>query len=284
MDPVSIGLSAGGAAVSLIARLIGEAIAAGDMKRAEDLKAQAVAEYGDGILPQLEAVQAQEVGATELGKIKTDGVGRGAQVSALERLGQFADNSFSAEDAAEQRRVVDQSAGVAARQAAQGEQLAAARGLQRSGLSQALNMQAAQGGAQSAADATAQLAAQRRQRQLQALGMLGSQGGALRGADYGEASDAASAQDAINRFNANMRQGAVDQRNRNAMSQYGAQMQLKGARNNARGDLANYYTGRGEQNRQTAQDIGAGVQQGMQGGADYMERTDLNKRRYPGGK
>ena len=162
MDPVSIGLSAGGAAVSLIARLIGEAIAAGDMRRAEELKQQAVAEYGDGILPQLEAVQAQEVGATELGKIKTDGVGRGAQVSALERLGQFADNSFSPEDAAEQRRVVDASAGVGARQAAQGEQLAAARGLQRSGLSQALNMQAAQGGAQSAADATAQLAAQRR--------------------------------------------------------------------------------------------------------------------------
>lgn len=283
MDP-SMALSAGGAAVSLIARLIGEAIASGDMARAEQLKQQAVAEYGDGVLPRLEQAQAQEVGATELGNIKTDGVGRGAQVSALERLASFADGGFSPEDAAEQRRVVDESAGVAARQAAQGEQLAAARGLRRSGLSQALNMQAAQGGAQSAADASAQLAAQRRQRQLQAIGMMGSQGGALRGADYGEQADRATAQDAINRFNANMRASALDQRNRNAMAQYDANMRLKGARNNARGDLAGFYSGRGEQNRQTAQDIGAGVQGGMQGGADYMERTDLNKRRYPGGK
>lgn len=247
------------AAVALIGRLISEAIAAGDLDRAEQLKQQAIAEYGDGILPELEAVTAQEVGPTELGKIKTDGVGRGAQVSALERLGQFADNSFSPEDAAEQRRVVDQSAGVAARQAAQGEQLAAARGLQRSGLSQALNMQAAQGGAQSAADATAQLAAQRRQRQLQAIGMLGSQGGALRGADYGEASDAATAQDAINRFNANMRAGAVDQRNRNALAQYDAKLRLKAARNTARGGLAGFYEGRAGRNAETGKDITEGV-------------------------
>ena len=265
-------LSAGGAAVSLIARLIGEAIASGDMKRAEQLKQQAVAEYGDSILPQLEQATAQEVGPTELGGIQTDPTGRTAQVSALERLSSFADGGFSPEDAMEQRRVMDESAGVAARQAAQGEQLAASRGLRRSGLSQALNAQAAQGGAQTASDAAAQLAAQRRQRQLQAIGMMGSQGGTLRGADYGEQADRATAQDAINRFNANMRASALDQRNRNAQAQYAANMQLKGARNSARRDLASFYSGRGEQNRQTAQDIGAGVQGGMQSGANYLER------------
>jgi len=274
MDPVSIGLSAGGAAVALISRLIGEAIAAGDYKRAEALKQQAVAEYGDSILPQLEQATAQEVGSTELGNITTDGVGRGAQVSALERLASFADGGFSPEDAMEQRRAMDAAGGVAARQAAAGEQMASSRGLLRSGLSQALGQQAAQAGAQTASDTAAQLAAQRRQRQLQAIGMLGSQGGALRGADYGEQADRATAQDAINRFNANMRQSALDQRNRNAMAQYDANMRLKGARNNARGDLANYYTGRGEQNRQTAQDIGAGVSGEMRAGANYLKKKD----------
>lgn len=283
MDP-SMALGVGGAAVALISRLIGEAIAAGDIERAEDLKRQAVAEYGDEILPQLEQATAQEVGPTELGKIQADPTGRNAQVSALERLAQFGEGGFSPEDAAEQRRAMDAAGGVASRQAAQGEQLAAARGLQRSGLSQALGQQAAQAGAQTASDTAAQLAAQRRQRQLQALGMMGSQGGALRGADYGEQADKATAQDALNRFNANMRASALDQRNRNAQSQYAAQMQLKGARNNARGELGDFYTGRGERNSQTAQDIGAGVQGGMQGGANYLERTDLNKRRYPGGK
>lgn len=279
-----LALSAGGAAVALISRLIGEAIASGDYKRAEALKQQAVAEYGDSILPQLEQVTAQEVGPTELGSLQVDPTGRNAQVSALERLASFADSSMTPEDAMEQRRAMDAAGGVAARQAAAGEQLASSRGLQRSGLSQALGMQAAQAGAQTASDTAAQLASQRRQRQLQALGMMGQQGGALRGADYGQASDRATSQDAINRFNANMRASALDQRNRNAQAQYAANMQLKGARNNARADLADQYTGQANRTRETAQDIGAGVQGAMQGGADYLERTDLNKRRYPGGK
>ena len=282
MDPMT--LSAAGAAVALVSRLIGEAIAAGDLERAERLKQQAIADYGEGILPQLEQATAQEVGATELGNIRVDPTGRNAQVSALERLSQFGEGGFSPEDAAEQRRVMDAAAGVASRQAAQGEQLAAARGLRRSGLSQALGQQAAQAGAQTASDAAAQLAAQRRQRQLQALGMMGQQGAALRGADYGEQSDRATAQDAINRFNANMRASALDQRNRNALAAYDANLRRLGARNAARGSLADFYTGRAERNSQTAQDIGAGVQGGMQGGADYLERSDLNKRRYPGGK
>lgn len=282
MDPLT--LSAAGAAVALVSRLIGEAISAGDLERAEKLKQQAIADYGEDILPQLEQATAQEVGATELGNIRVDPTGRNAQVSALERLSQFGEGGFSPEDAAEQRRVMDAAAGVASRQAAQGEQLAAARGLRRSGLSQALGQQAAQAGAQTASDAAAQLAAQRRQRQLQALGMMGQQGAALRGADYGEQADRATAQDAINRFNANMRASALDQRNRNAMAAYDANMRRLGARNAARGSLADFYAGRGERNSQTAQDIGAGVQGGMQGGADYLERTDLSKRRYPGGK
>ena len=282
MDPMT--LSAAGAAVALVSRLIGEAISAGDLERAEKLKQQAIADYGEDILPQLEQATAQEVGATEMGNIRVDPTGRNAQVSALERLSQFGEGGFSPEDAAEQRRVMDAAAGVASRQAAQGEQLAAARGLRRSGLSQALGQQAAQAGAQTASDAAAQLAAQRRQRQLQALGMMGQQGAALRGADYGEQSDRATAQDAINRFNANMRASALDQRNRNALAAYDANLRRLGARNAARGNLADFYTGRAERNSQTAQDIGAGVQGGMQGGADYLERTDLNKRRYPGGK
>lgn len=271
MDPM-LALSLGGAGVALLSRLIGEAIAAGDIARAEQLKQQAVSEYGEGILPQLEQVTAQEVGPTELGTVRVDPTGRSAQVSALERLGSFAEGGFSSEDAAEQRRVMDEAAGVASRQAAQGEQLAAARGLRRSGLSQALNEQAAQAGGQRSADAGAQLAAQRRARQLQALGMMAQQGGALRSADYGEASDRATAQDAINRFNANMRASAIEARNRNALASYDANMRLKQARNQARGDLAGFYSARGERNAQTAQDIGAGIQGGMQGGANYLER------------
>ena len=282
MDPVT--LSIAGAGVALIARLIGEALAAGDNAKAERLKQQAIADYGEEILPQLEQATAQEVGATELGSISVDPSGRNAQVSALEKLAAFGEGGFTPEDAAEQRRVMDAAAGVASRQAAQGEQLAAARGLQRSGLSQALGQQAAQAGAQTAADSASQLAAQRRARQLQALGMMGSQGGALRGADYGEQADRATAQDAINRFNANMRASALDARNRNAMNAYNANMQRLDSRNRARGTLADQYSQQANQTRQTASDIGTGIQGGMQGGADYMSEAELRKLKYPGGK
>jgi hypothetical protein len=275
MDPM---MMAAGAGAALIARLIGEAIAAGDSDRAERLKQQAVAEYGPEILPQLEQATAQEVGSTELGAMSVDPSGRNAQVSALERLGAFADGGFSPEDAAEQRRVTDAAGGVASRQAAQGEQLAASRGLLRSGLSQALGQQAAQAGAQTASDGAVQLAAQRRARQLQALGMMGPQGGALRGADYGEQADRATAQDSINRFNANMRASALDARNRNAMNAYDANMRRLDSKNRARGDLAGFYAGRGERNSQTAQDIGGGVQGGFDSAAGYLEREQARKK------
>lgn len=265
-------LQAGGAAAALISRLIGEAIAAGDIERAERLKQQAVAEYGPEILPQLERVEAQEVGRTELGGIREDAAPRGAQMEALNRLSEFGSGDMLPEDYAEQRRVMDAASGVASRQAAAGEQAAASRGLRRSSLSQALNQQAAQAGAQTSADAAAQLASSRRQRQLQALSQMGALGGSIRGQDYNVASDRARAQDSINQFNANMRADAVEARNRAQQQQFDARMRMAGAKNQARGDLAGFYAGRGERNSQTAQDIGAGVQGGMQSGANYLER------------
>jgi hypothetical protein len=155
--------------------------------------------------------------------------------------------------------------------------MAAARGLQRSGLSQALAAQGAQSGAQVAADTAADMAARRRAAQLQALSQMGALGGNVRGADYRQAADAAEAQDAINKFNANMRAGALEARNQLAQRQYANAMQMKTSRNAARGDLANWYTDRGNRNNQTAQDIGAGIQGGAQSGADYMERTKKPK-------
>lgn len=270
MDPVT--MAAAGAGVALLSRLIGEAIAAGDIDRAERLKQQAVAEYGPEILPQLEMPQAQEVGRTELEGVREDAAPRAAQLAALERLSQYGSGEMLPEDYAEQRRVMDAASGVASRQAAQGEQLAASRGLRRAGLSQALGQQAAQQGAQTGADAAAQLAAQRRQRQLMALSQVGSLGGSIRGQDYNVASDRARAQDAINQFNANMRADAVEARNRAAQQRFSAQMQAANARNQARGDLAGFYAGRGERNSQTAQDIGTGVQGGMDAAAGYQRK------------
>lgn len=271
MDPSMI-LGAAGAGVSLLARLFGEAIAAGDYDKAERLKQQAVAEYGEDSLPEFERIEAQEVGRTELGNIKADPTARNAQMEALSRLSEYAAPGMTAEDEGDLRMAQDAAGGVAARAAGQGEQLAAARGLQRSGLSQALGAQGAQAGAQTAADAATQLASARRQRQLQALSQMGALGGSVRGQDYQQASDAARAQDSLNQFNANMRQGAIDARNRQAQQGFANQMTLKNNRNTARAGLGEFYDGRAGRNRETAQDIGAGIQGGMQSSANYLRK------------
>lgn len=247
------------AAVALVGRLISEAIAAGDYDRAMKLREQAVAEYGEGILPELERVEAETLGRSELGNIRPDAAPRNAQMDALARLSEFSAPGMSAEDVGDLRVAQDSAGGVAARAAGQGEQLAAARGLQRSGLSQALGMQGAQAGAQTAADAAVGLASARRQRQLQALGQMGSLGGSVRGADYQQASDAARAQDTINAFNANMNYDARNQRNVNTQLGYTNRLGLKDRRNAARMGQASAFDARGNRNRETGKDITEGL-------------------------
>lgn len=247
------------AAVGLIGRLISEAIAAGDFDKAAKLREDAIAEYGEDILPELEKVQAEALGRSDLGNIKADAAPRNAQMDALARLGEFAAPGMSPEDEGDLRVAQDAAGGVAARAAAMGEQQAASRGLQRSGLSQALAQQGAQAGAQTASDTAVGLASARRQRQLQALSQMGSLGGSVRGADYQQASDAARAQDTINAFNANMNYDARNQRNANSQLGYTNRLGLKNARNQARGNLAGFYEGRGIRNSETGKDITEGV-------------------------
>lgn len=280
MEPMT--MAAIGAGVSLISRLIGEAIAAGDIERAERLKQQAVAEYGEEILPQLEEVERLQVAETGLARIPLESQGRAGQTGAMGRLESFMSSQWSPEDAAELRRAQDAAGGIAGRAAASASQLAASRGLRRSGLEQALAQQGAQAAAQTGADVAADLGAARRARQLQSIGMFGNLSGALRSDDYGQQSDAARAQDDINRFNANLALSTNRQRNQTRLDAYDAQMDLKRARNAARMGQADFYGERAARNRQTAADIGGGIQGGLQGGADYMERDALNKQKYGG--
>jgi hypothetical protein len=116
MDPMT--LSAVGAGAALLFRLFGEALAAGDYDRAGKLKEQAIAEFGDDMLPEFERVEAEQVGRTELSGIQTDAAPRDAQMAALSRLAEFAGPGMSPEDAMELRRAQDAAGGVAARQAA----------------------------------------------------------------------------------------------------------------------------------------------------------------------
>ena len=276
MDPVT--MAAIGAGGALLARLIGEAIAAGDIDRAAKLKEQAIAEYGPEILPELERVEAQTIPESAVGNLRNDPEGRSGQLAALARLGEMAAPGVTVEDDAMMRRASDEAGGVAARAAGAGEQLAAARGLRSSGLSQALAATGAQAGAQRSADTAASMMADAQQRKLSALGRMAGLAGDVRGSDFAEASKSAEAIDSLNRFNANMTYDAQQARNRAAQQRFDSEMRLKGARNAARGDMASFYGQRAERNKQTAEDVGAAVQGAANTGSGFLE-DEIKKKR-----
>jgi hypothetical protein len=125
---------------------------------------------------------------------------------ALSRLeGEYASGGMSPADLEAMRLAGDQ---VSARagsdyQAIQG--MLARRGGVGSGMEAALYGQAGQSAAGGLAHLTAQSQIAARQRALQALEASGALAGQVRGQDWGIASQRATAQDAINRFNASQR-------------------------------------------------------------------------------
>lgn len=254
--PVVMALAA---VAALVGRLISEAIAAGDYDKAMALRRRAVAEYGDEILPELERIEAENIERSEFEKVQADPRLQSAQMTALDRLSAFTEPGLSPEDAAEQRAVTEAAGGVAARQAGAAGQLAARRGLLRSGLTQALGQDMAEGGAQTAADAAARLAADRRRQRLSAISSFGNMAGDIRGQDVSEQQARAGAIDSLNRFNANMRYDAQKARNAAALDKSNATLRLREGRVRALGDWADSYNQRGDRNRETSKDISAGV-------------------------
>lgn len=147
-----------------------------------------------------------DLGPTEFNAIKTDPRLRDAQMTALSRLSrEGAANGMGVED-----RVALNQAQNATAMRERGSREAilqnmAMRGQSGSGVELAANLAAQQGAAQSNATAGAQAAADARRRALAATAQSGALGGDVRGQDYGEQSNRASAADAISRFNADQR-------------------------------------------------------------------------------
>lgn len=249
------------AAAGIAAELIGAALQAGEIEKARALYAQAMAEFGDDLVPELEKVMAERV-TSEFQDVRASPQLVARQQALLDRLATFGEGAMTAADEAQQRAAMEAAGGVAARGAAQAEQLAARRGLLRSGLSQALGQDAAQTGAQQASDIAAQLAAQRQMRQMDALKSMGGFMGQMRGQDWTEASGRAAALDEVNRFNATMAMRAQEARNKALMDKFGMQMDVKNARNQQRANMAGLFVQSGQNQRDTARNVGAGLAKG----------------------
>ena len=142
---------------------------------------------------------------------------RSAQMKALAGLGNEVDaKGLTADD----QLALNQSIEAAGRNEAgtrgAAQQRQAARGMGGSMSSYLADLQGGQATSNQVSNNALQTAADNRDRYLKALGQLGSQAGAVRGQDY----TAASAQDSINAFNANMRWRAQQGNNQLAQQQW----------------------------------------------------------------
>ena len=226
---------AAGVAAPVIGGIIGNKLASGDRASQEEYMLAALNEIKNiqvpeerelaleelksaGVLtPEMEQVYRQQ--DTELSNISLDPATRQAQMEALGGLQDVANQGgMTLTDRARLNQVLGDM-GTAER----GMREAALQGLRRrgmggSGMELEASMMAGQQAAQQAAQQSLGVEAMAQQRALDALMQAGQLGGDIRGQDWNQASQAAQAQDAINRFNIANRQdvGARNIASRNA--------------------------------------------------------------------
>lgn len=191
------------AAVAAISALA----AAGEDQKAQAIRDGLVAEYGPEILPELERAEAEQAQSSAFETSQAPADGRETQLDVSEELANIYDTGgqTSADEAAYDvaRRGVSQRA---ASQAGDISIAAAQRGQTGSGLGSVLAMQSGQGELEALSGLNANIASDARGRALQALTARGQMAGQMRGQDWGQVSDRASAIDLMNRFNATQRQ------------------------------------------------------------------------------
>jgi len=136
----------------------------------------------------------------------------------------------------------------------------AARGMGGSGTELASALANQQGAATRNAKAGAQAASDAATRRIQALRDMGTASGNVRNQDWGEASQKASAQDAMSRFNASQRLGAENQA-------WNQQYQRAGLATGQYGDMA-------EQTRRRGSSVGEALGQTAGGLYDYYNKKD----------
>lgn len=247
-----------GALIEFFMNVLGQSKADAERNAALQLRQEGMRDWTSIDTPQLSPLELQQQEQTGLAGVTEDPRLRGYQMQALDQLGQeVASNGMTAQDAAAYNRARQMAGGVDAGLRGAAEQQAAQRGMASSTGSLLGALSAGQAGVNRASDMGTQAASDSRARYMQAVDMLGQQAGGVRGQDYGVARSRAEAQDAINRFNAGMR-------NQNGIYNQGLQQQmfdnsmgLAAGRNAAYNNLGNAYDRRGDNAEKTAAKWGA---------------------------
>lgn len=248
------------AIAAMVASVVGALIGAGQDAKAQEVRQKALDAYGPELLPHLERAEAQQVQGTAFGQLQEDDSLRSRQLETLAGL----ENVVAHEGTTEADRAANQlafdDASARTESAARGvANSMAQRGQSGGPADYALQLQAAQGSTNQAANMARQNAGAARMRALQALEAGGTLAGNVRGQDYRRLADVASAQDELNRFNAGQRAAAQAYNLNIPQQEFDNEMLLNNARANASNGVAAGYERGGQAARETA----AGVGQGM---------------------
>lgn len=238
-----IGAIAGMAASTLLPMLIseiGEAEAAGDERKAAELRAQYRAEIEKLQGPQFGDASAQEVGPSAMGGVSTDPALRAAQMSALRRLQEVGDlGGMDPESRAAQAEAQQESMRQEQAQRAAIMSSARARGMGSSGQSLNAALIAQQGSADRSAQMGLQAAADARRRAMAALAQSGQLAGQVRGQEWGEQESKARAADEIAAWNASARERSGLRKDQQALAQARFETEKAGMLGGAtQGDIA----------------------------------------------
>lgn len=195
-------LIAAGAGISLLAGIIGYLVENGYEEEARKIEQDARKEHGNVSDEAVQAAAAKVLGPTALAKITADPRFRQAQEESLSALADISKNGgFSLEDQANLNRFQNEAARRASGQRAAVLERLASRGIAGGGAEIAQNIAAQQDTANREAQMGLDLAAQGRKRALDAILARGDLASRLESADYNRQAQAATAQDAIDRFN-----------------------------------------------------------------------------------
>jgi len=225
---VAPALMAGAIAAPIIGGAIGQQQSQADSKRAAKLQREALARLDALQLPEYDQIGYQDLedysglsqydpmqeivqtqDPSQMAGISLDPNMRGAQLQALQSLADIGQNGYTLSDRAALTGIQDDLAtrSRGAREAI--TQNMQQRGISGSGLELAAQLSNQQAAASDASRSGMALAGQAQQRALQALIDRGSMAGNMESQDFARQAQVAQAQDAINRFNTQNRQGVL---------------------------------------------------------------------------
>lgn len=247
-----------------VAEGVGRLVAEGDYAAALQLAQDQLTDAQKMQVPELERAVAEVQGNSEFGKLQEDRRRIALQDQALEALSrevQF--QGMTPEDAAAYQQMRSEAGSIEAGLRGANDARMRQRGMASSIGSYAGGLAGAQAGANSANEMGLGIAADSRKRYLQAVDQLGDLSTRVRGQEWGQMAQGASAQDAINRFNTGNRWDAQKYNLGLAQQNFENQMRRQAAIDAARGGYGDALRGRGQQ---TQRDAAFWGQVGKEGG------------------